>query len=45
MEVDGVELRLEVDGSTDACAWFHQAEVASLPRAELVDGALVALRG
>ena len=35
--VVGGELRDEVDGSTDAAAWFTLDEVAGLPRVELVD--------
>lgn len=33
------DLRLEVDGSTDACGWFTLDEVAGLPHVDLVDGA------
>ncbi len=35
--VVGGELRDEVDGSTDAAAWFDLDEVPRLPRVELVD--------
>lgn len=37
------DLRLEVGGSTDACAWFRLDEVRGLARTDLVDGALSAL--
>ena len=36
----GGELRDEVDGSTDAAAWFDLADLPALDRVELVDIAL-----
>jgi ADP-ribose pyrophosphatase YjhB (NUDIX family) len=42
--VEAGDLRLEVGGSTDACAWYPLAEVTDLQRTDLVDGALQALR-
>jgi 8-oxo-dGTP diphosphatase len=36
----GGELRDEVDGSSDRCAWFTRAEAAELLRADFVDDAL-----
>lgn len=38
--VDGGALRVEVDGTTDAVAWFTRAEIARLDRVALVDYAL-----
>jgi 8-oxo-dGTP diphosphatase len=38
--ITGGELRDELDGSTDAAAWFTRAEVAALPIVELVDAGL-----
>ncbi len=38
------ELVLEVDGSTDAVAWYALDDVAALPRVDLVDGALEVVR-
>jgi phosphohistidine phosphatase SixA len=38
--VTGGSLRDEVDGSTDAAAWFTRAELASEPIVELVEAAL-----
>jgi len=35
------ELRMEVGGSTDQCRWFNLEEVQQLPRAEMVDHALL----
>lgn len=40
--VVGGELAAEVDGSTDEARWFALAEVPGLPRASIVDVALVA---
>lgn len=42
--VASAELRLEVDGSTDATAWFPLDEVTGMPHVDLVDGALRAVR-
>ena len=36
----GGALRDEVDGSTDAAAWFTRAEVAELPVVDLVETGL-----
>jgi 8-oxo-dGTP diphosphatase len=38
------ELRLEVDGSTDAVAWYELDAVAGIPHVDLVDGALDVVR-
>jgi 8-oxo-dGTP diphosphatase len=38
--VTGGTLRDEVDGSTDAAAWFTRAELAELPVVELVEAGL-----
>jgi 8-oxo-dGTP diphosphatase len=38
--VTGGTLRDELDGSTDAAAWFTRAEVAGLPIVELVEAGL-----
>ena len=38
------ELRLEVDGSTDAVAWYPLDDVAGLAHVDLVDGALGVVR-
>jgi len=38
------ELRQEVGGSTEECAWFASDELADLPRVGLVDRALEAIR-
>jgi ADP-ribose pyrophosphatase YjhB (NUDIX family) len=35
MRVTGGELRDEIDGSTDTCAWFSEAELASIRLVEL----------
>ncbi len=40
----GTELRVEIGGSTAACAWFALEEVAGLPHVDLVDGALDVVR-
>jgi hypothetical protein len=37
------ELRVEQDGSSDACAWLTAAELADLPHVELVTQALAAI--
>jgi hypothetical protein len=42
--VEPGDLRLEVGGSTDACAWYPLSAVVELQRTDLVDGALQALR-
>jgi ADP-ribose pyrophosphatase YjhB (NUDIX family) len=42
--VEPGELRLEVDGSTDAAAWFTLAEAAELQHVDLVNGALDIVR-
>ena len=44
VEAAAGELRLEVGGSTDDCAWFSLEEARELPLVELVEGALEALR-
>ena len=41
--VTGGTLRDELDGSTDAAAWFTRAEVAGLPIVELVETGLILL--
>jgi len=38
--VTGGELRDEADGSTDTCAWLSPAEIAQIPKVDLVDLAL-----
>jgi len=38
--ITGGTLRDELDGSTDAAAWFTRAEVAALPIVELVEAGL-----
>jgi ADP-ribose pyrophosphatase YjhB (NUDIX family) len=42
--VDPGDLRLEVDGSTDAAAWYSLDAAAGLPHVDLVDGAIEAIR-
>jgi len=44
VDVEPGELRQEVGGSTEVCAWFPQEEVADLARVSLVDRALEAIR-
>ena len=44
VDVDPGELRQEIGGSTEVCAWFDQDEVAGLPCVSLVDRALEAIR-
>jgi len=44
VDVEPGELRQEIGGSTEVCAWFPQDEVASLPRVSLVNRALEAIR-
>jgi ADP-ribose pyrophosphatase YjhB (NUDIX family) len=44
VRVDPGELRLEVDGSTDTCAWVTIDEAATLLHVDLVDGALDIIR-
>ncbi len=39
------DLRLEVGGSTDDCAWFPPQVAADLPHTDLVDAALGLLQG
>jgi hypothetical protein len=34
------ELRVETDGSTDACQWFTREELGSLPLVDLVEHAV-----
>ncbi len=36
-EVTGGALRNELDGTTDEASWFDLADIASIPRVELVD--------
>jgi ADP-ribose pyrophosphatase YjhB (NUDIX family) len=43
--VSAAELRQEVGGSTEVCAWIAITEVVGLPRVGLVDQALAALTG
>ena len=45
VRVTGGALRDEVDGSTDAAAWFTRAEVAKLPVVDLVETGLRILDG
>jgi len=40
VRVTGGTLRDEVDGSTDAAAWYTRAEVAELPVVDLVEAGL-----
>ena len=35
VRITGGELRVEVDGSSDACAWVRRADLAGLPLVEL----------
>jgi ADP-ribose pyrophosphatase YjhB (NUDIX family) len=44
VEVPPGDLRIEVGGSTDRCAWYGLEEAGRLERTGLVDGALAALR-
>jgi ADP-ribose pyrophosphatase YjhB (NUDIX family) len=44
VEVRSADLRLEVGGSTDHCAWFALEEVDALVRTDLVDAATSTLR-
>jgi 8-oxo-dGTP diphosphatase len=44
VEVQPAELRLEVDGSTETCAWFSLDAAAATPHVDLVDGAIDVLR-
>ncbi len=37
VRVIGGELRVEVDGSSDACAWVRRADLGALPLVELAD--------
>jgi 8-oxo-dGTP diphosphatase len=45
VRITGGELRDEVDGSTDTCAWFGLEEAASMHLGELARRAIRALRG
>jgi 8-oxo-dGTP diphosphatase len=45
VRITGGTLRDELDGSTDAAAWFTRAEVAELPIVDLVEAGLRALDG
>ena len=45
VRITGGELRDEVDGSTDTCAWYSPDEATSLHLAELAGRAVRSLRG